>query len=80
MKTPHRRLQKCTWPTSLPRFNFVWKIVQAGVHDQLWQRFFWKGMWKKNSSQLSVFSRQQSVPYSALDISLVSFDNPFRET
>jgi hypothetical protein len=36
---------------------FVWKNVQAGVHDQLWQSFFWKGMWK-NSSQLSVFSCQ----------------------
>src|SRR5208337_1277578 len=44
---------RCTWPTSLPRFSFVWKIVRAGVHDQLWQRFFWKGMWKKQPSALS---------------------------
>jgi hypothetical protein len=26
--------------------NFVWKIVRAGVHDQLWQKSFGKGMWK----------------------------------
>src|SRR5271165_3938044 len=58
MKTPHRQLQRCTWPTSLPRFNFVGKIVRAGVHDQLWQNFFGKGMWKK---QLSALSFQPSV-------------------
>src|SRR5208337_4639775 len=58
MKTPHRRLQKCTWPTSLPRFNFVWKIVRVGVHDQLWQKSLGKGMWKK---QLSAVSYQLSV-------------------
>jgi hypothetical protein len=54
MKTPHHRLQKCTWPTSLPRFNFVWKIVRAGVHDQLWQKSFRKGMWKKQHSAISI--------------------------
>src|ERR1700722_15035493 len=53
MKTPHRRLQRCTWPTSLPRFKLFWKIVRAGVHNQLWQKFFWKGMWKKQLPAIS---------------------------
>jgi hypothetical protein len=30
-----------------------WKIVRAGVHDQLWQNFFWKGMWKKQLPAIS---------------------------
>src|ERR1700687_633435 len=53
MKTPHRRLQRCTWPTSLPRSDFGWKIVRAGVHDQLWQKSFGKGMRKKQFSGVS---------------------------
>src|SRR5450631_1417125 len=53
MKTPHRRLQRCTWPTSIPRSDLFWKIVRAGVHDQLWQSFFWKGMWKNQHSAVS---------------------------
>jgi hypothetical protein len=28
--------------------------VRAGVHDQLWQKSFWKGMWKKRPSAVSI--------------------------
>jgi len=31
-------------PTSLPRSELFWKIVQAGVHDQLWQNMGKRGM------------------------------------
>jgi hypothetical protein len=43
VKTPHRRSQRCTLPTSLPRSKFCFGIVQDGVHAQLWQSFSEKG-------------------------------------
>src|SRR5260221_10563370 len=60
MKTRHRRLQRCTLPTSLPRSRLSWKIVQVGVHEQLCQksrargtekRFLAPGSWNLNRSR-----------------------------
>ena len=38
VKTPHRRSQRCTLPTSLPRSKLFLKNGAGGVHDQLWQK------------------------------------------
>src|SRR5258708_6713262 len=45
--TQLRPSQRCTWPTSVPRSDFDWKIVQAGVHNQLCQRWSGMGMGKR---------------------------------
>ncbi|HET7442161.1 MAG TPA: hypothetical protein VFJ47_12735, partial [Terriglobales bacterium] len=63
--------------TSLPRFNFWFGIVQAGVHDQLWQSSPQKGTAEKASLFLAVNVAPSAVKALSAGLSAISARHRF---